>query len=110
MIANRANARFIGPQLALHLDYLEGELAKSEWFAGGSFTGADIQMSFPLEAATARAGLDNKRPKLMDFLSRIKDRPAYRRARERGGPSNSIEETAGSHPVRERIHLQSKSQ
>jgi glutathione S-transferase len=86
MIANQANSRFIGPQLALHLDYLEGELKKSEWFAGGLFSGADIQMSFPLEAAEARAGLDAKRPKLMNFLARIRARPAYQRARERGGP------------------------
>ena len=30
---------------------MEGELAKSAWFAGDEFTAADIQMSFPLEAA-----------------------------------------------------------
>jgi len=47
---------------------------------------ADIQMSFPLEAATARAGLDESRPRLMDFLARIHARPAYKRALERGGP------------------------
>ena len=39
------------PQLKLHLDFMEGELAKSAWFAGDDFTAADIQMSFPLEAA-----------------------------------------------------------
>jgi glutathione S-transferase len=70
----------------LHLDYLEGELAKSTWFAGEQFTGADVMMSFPLEAATQRAGLDASRPKLSDFLQRIHSRPAYRRALEKGGP------------------------
>ena len=48
---------FIGPQITLHLDYMEGELGKSTWFAGDEFTAADIQMSFPLEAAAARGGL-----------------------------------------------------
>jgi glutathione S-transferase len=42
-------------------------------------------MSFPLEAAAARAGLDDRRPKLMAFLARIHARPAYQRALQRGG-------------------------
>ncbi|MGA6100196.1 glutathione S-transferase [Stutzerimonas marianensis] len=85
-IANGANKAFIGPQLNLHLDYMESELSKTEWFAGQTFTIADIQMSFPLEAAEARAGLDGSRPRLMDFLRRIRERPAYQRAVQRGGP------------------------
>jgi glutathione S-transferase len=84
-IADRVLQGFIEPQLKLHLDYLEGELAKSTWFAGPDFTAADIQMSFPLEAAASRGGLDEKRPRLMDFLKRIHARPAYERALERGG-------------------------
>jgi glutathione S-transferase len=52
---------------------------------GSEFTAADIQMSFPLEAAAAQVGLDSSRPKLMGFLDRIHGRPAYRRALERGG-------------------------
>lgn len=86
MIAGRAKSSFIEPQLRLHLDYLEAELASSEWFAGTQFTAADIQMSFPLEAARARAGLDQGRPRLSAFLDRIHARPAYQRALSRGGP------------------------
>lgn len=85
-IAGRAKSSFIGPQIALHLDYLEQEIRKNPWFVGNEFTAADIQMSFPLEAATARGGLDASRPSLMSFLERIHARPAYRRALERGGP------------------------
>ena len=44
-------------------------------------------MSFPLEAARSRAGLDQSRPRLQDFLERIQQRPAYQRAVERGGPA-----------------------
>ncbi|MGO9050134.1 MAG: glutathione S-transferase family protein [Xanthobacteraceae bacterium] len=76
---------FVNAQLKLHLDYLESELAKTPWFAGERFSAADIMMSFPLEAARARAGLDQTRPKLMDFLKRIHARPAYQRALEKGG-------------------------
>jgi glutathione S-transferase len=85
-IAGRAKSSFIEPQIRRHLDFMEGELAKSEWFAGAQFSAADIQMSFPLEAANARGGLNASRPKLMVFLQRIHARPAYQRALEKGGP------------------------
>ena len=85
-IANGANKAFIGPQLKFHLDYMESELGKSLWFAGDEFSAADIQMSFPLEAAQSRAGLDASRPRLSAFLQRIRERPAYQRAIARGGP------------------------
>ncbi|WP_372826272.1 glutathione S-transferase [Polaromonas sp.] len=84
-ISGKAKSSFIEPQIRQHLDYLEGELGKSAWFAGDEFTGADIQLSFPLEAAAARGGLDASRPRLMNFLKRIHARPAYQRAIERGG-------------------------
>ncbi|NVE00732.1 glutathione S-transferase family protein [Massilia sp. BJB1822] len=85
-IAGKVKKSYILPQIRQHLDYLEGELAGSEWFAGSAFSAADIQMSFPLEAATARGGLDGARPRLAAFLQRIHARPAYQRALERGGP------------------------
>ncbi|MEH2424740.1 MAG: glutathione S-transferase [Nostoc sp.] len=84
-IVSRVKNSFIEPQIAQHLDYQEAEIKKSTWFAGNEFTAADIQMSFPLEAAAARAGLNASRPKLMAFLDRIHTRPAYQRALERGG-------------------------
>ena len=84
-IAQRAKRSFIEPQINRHLDYLESEIGQQKWFAGKSFSAADIQMSFPLEAAAARGGLNASRPKLMDFLDRIHKRPAYKRALERGG-------------------------
>ncbi|HXZ50753.1 MAG TPA: glutathione S-transferase [Burkholderiales bacterium] len=85
-IARRMKQSFIDPQIVRHLDYLEAELGKYTWFAGADFSAADIQMSFPLEAAAARGGLDAGRPRLMGFLERIHARPAYRRALEAGGP------------------------
>ena len=84
-VVAKARDGFIQPQLDSHLDYMEAELGKSRWFAGADFSGADIQMSFPLEAAAARGGLNASRPRLMAFLDRIHDRPAYQRAVERGG-------------------------
>jgi len=84
-IADKAMGGFIGPQIRLHLDYMEGELEKSTWFAGDDFSAADIQMSFPLEAAGARIGF-KERPHLQSFVERIHARPAYQRALKQGGP------------------------
>ena len=89
-ISGKTKAAFINPQLKTNLDYLEGALATDDWFAGSAFSAADIQMSFPLEAAAARGGLDASRPRLMDFLARIHARPDYRRALERGGPYDFV--------------------
>jgi glutathione S-transferase len=85
-ISAKAKSSFIAPNIKAHLDFMESELGKSEWFAGDAFSGADIQMSFPVEAAAARGGLDASRPKLMAFLQRIHARPAYQSALARGGP------------------------
>jgi glutathione S-transferase len=90
-IARKVKSGFIEPQLRTHLDFMEGELAKGPWFAGAKFSAADIQMSFPLEAAAKRGGLDARRPRLMDFLARIHARPAYQRALERGGPYDLLD-------------------
>jgi glutathione S-transferase len=84
-IANKVMATFVSPQVKLHLDYMESELGKSRWFAGDGFSAADIQMSFPVEAAAVRHGFDG-RPNLQAFLQRIHVRPAYQRALEQGGP------------------------
>ena len=85
-IADATRRSFIEPQLRAQLDFMESELGRSTWFAGDDFTAADIQMSFPLEGAVARAGLDTTRPRLMGFVGRIHARVAHQRALEKGGP------------------------
>jgi glutathione S-transferase len=86
LIAGGALRSFVIPNTERHLDFMEGELGKSQWFAGDEFTAADIQMSFPVEAAASRAGLDPSRPRLWAYLEEIHARPAYQRAIEKGGP------------------------
>ena len=85
-LADKVMASFVQPQINTHLDFMDAELGKSAWFAGDEFSAADIQMSFPIEAAAARGGLDASRPRLSAFLQAIHSRPAYRRALEKGGP------------------------
>jgi glutathione S-transferase len=82
-IAERA-LETVRPNLTRMLKFMEAELAKRPWFAGESFTAADIQMSFPVEAAQTRGALDERYPWLLDWLGRIHARPAYQRALESG--------------------------
>jgi glutathione S-transferase len=85
-VSTQVLTSLVNPQLKQHMAFWESELQKSEWFAGDDFTAADIQMSFPLQAAAARGGLEQGHPRAMDFLERIEKRPAYQRAMEKGGP------------------------
>ena len=84
-LLGRLGAKRIRPMLDVHLDYVESELSSRQWFAGETLTAADIMMSFPLETAAKRAGEVTPRPATADWLKRIHDRPAYRRALEKGG-------------------------
>ena len=76
----------IQPMIDNHLDYVEAELSRHPWFAGDEMTGADIMMSFPLEAARSRAGLDASRPATIAWLAKVHALPAYQRALVAGGP------------------------
>ena len=90
-IVDKAMAGFITPQLRTHIGYMESELNTRDWFAGPEFTAADVQMSFPIEAARSRAGLNaTEHPRLTDWLARIHARPAYQRAAARGGDSKPM--------------------
>lgn len=85
LFGKRAQKR-IQPMVDVHLDYVEAQLAERPWFAGDELTGADIMMSFPLEAVRSRTGLDGSRPATIAWLDKVHARPAYRRALKAGGP------------------------
>jgi glutathione S-transferase len=85
-VADKLMKGYVSIELVKHLDFVEAELGTSAWFAGADLSMADIQMSYPIEAAEKRAGLDASRPNLWRWLEKIRQRPAYLRALERGGP------------------------
>jgi glutathione S-transferase len=85
-VFGKAAQKRIQPMIDNHLSFVERELAGRDWFVGDDLTAADIMMSFPLEAARQRAGLDASRPNTVAWLDRVHARPAYQRALERGGP------------------------
>lgn len=76
----------IQPMIDRHLDFVEATLAARPWFAGDEMTAADVMMSFPLEAARARGGLDDRRPHTIAWLAKVHARPAYQAALAKGGP------------------------
>ena len=78
----------IESELANHLGYVDRSLQGREWLVGDSLSGADIQMSFVGEAAR---GLRASYPNLDAWVRRFQQRPAYRRALERGGPYSMAE-------------------
>ena len=73
----------IDGEIANHLGYIERGLQGREFFVGSALTGADIQMLFVLEAAGARL---EPYPAALAYRERMRARPAYQRAIERGGP------------------------
>ena len=80
-------AKRIQPMVDVHLRYIENELASRPWFAGDQFSAADVMMSFPLEAALSRGGLNAAdHPHTIRWLETIHARPAYQAALARGGP------------------------
>ena len=69
----------------LNLGFMDQTLSQSSWFCGDSFTAADVQMSFALEAAEVRTDLSAAYPHLDEFLRSVRTRPAYKAALDRGG-------------------------
>ena len=74
----------IESEIANHLGYLDSALAGKKYLLGDALTGADIQMSFVGEVA----GVFGKRaayPNLDAWTKRLHERPAYKKALEKGG-------------------------
>jgi glutathione S-transferase len=83
-IAGTVDETFTNPEIERHLEFVDGALEKHDWFSGSSFGGADIQMSYPLAAASERGGLGDRKH-IEAWLERIRARPAYVAAEKAGG-------------------------
>ncbi|MFI5352974.1 MAG: glutathione S-transferase family protein [Candidatus Binatales bacterium] len=74
----------IESEIANHLGYVDSALKGRQFLVGDSLTGADIQMSFVGEVAGA-FGKRAAYPNLDKWVARLHERPAYKKALERGG-------------------------
>lgn len=88
-IGQGVQKNYLDKQIYTHMDYLEQHLSTHPYFAGQQFSAADIQMSFPIEAINARAGL-GKYPLLKAWLSNVTARPAYQKVLKNGGSFNIL--------------------
>jgi glutathione S-transferase len=74
----------INQQLDAHFAYMESRVGDSGHFIGDSLSAADIMLSFPAEIAIMQ-GMAPRYPKLAAFVNACHARPAWQRAREKGG-------------------------
>ena len=74
----------IAQQLDAHFASMESRVGESGHFIGDSLSAADIMLSFPAEIAVMQ-GMAPRYPKLASFVNACHDRPAWQRAREKGG-------------------------
>lgn len=87
-ISGKVNKAFIAGEMSLHSGFLVEYLQQREWLAGDSFTAADIQMSYPIEALLNRGRLSAANQQaLQNYLGRLQARPAYQTALQKGGPT-----------------------
>ena len=84
-VAAKVDGAFTDGELNAHFGWIETALSDRAYFAGGVFTAADIQMSYPIQASFARAGMLPERPNTQAWLKRVETRKAYKKAVEKGG-------------------------
>tara|TARA_B100000678_G_scaffold95898_1_gene80198 strand:- start:26473 stop:27138 length:666 start_codon:yes stop_codon:yes gene_type:complete len=90
IVTGKIRDLYLTPSLTRMYEFMNDELGRTPWFAGETVTGADIMMSYPVEAAHGRAGLDKTYPNVMAWLDRLHERPAYQRAVAKGGELETL--------------------
>jgi glutathione S-transferase len=84
-IADEIERNYSGPAIERHFGFVEHTLSQRPFFAGDELSAADIQMFYPVEAALRRGA--RRWPHVRAWLDRVKQRDAYRRAEQKGGPA-----------------------
>lgn len=85
MLTTKVMASFVSPNIKSLLGFIEQHLSKNTWFCGEQLTGADFQMSFPLEAAVARGIINESLPHTLKYVKTFQARKAYQAGLEKGG-------------------------
>ncbi len=78
---------FYDAEMQRHYTYIDAELATRDTVLDSGFTAADVNITWTLEFAEAR-GRTQAHSNIGAYLTRMRDRPAYKRALERGGPQD----------------------
>ena len=71
------------------LAFIDSELAQETYFAGATFTAADVMMTFPFTTMRHFLNYDlAPYANILAYLQRIESRPAYRKAMALAGPKD----------------------
>ena len=84
-VADKVLSEFVNPNIKRLLDFIETSLEGKKWFLGDQLSGADIQMSFPLETSVAQGLIDDHYPCIQSYVERIHQQPSYQAALKKGG-------------------------
>lgn len=84
-IAEKVDAAYTRVEMQKQFAFIEGHLATEAYFAGESFSAADIQMSYPIDAKDLQGELSARYPNTQAWLDKVKMRPGYQAAVARGG-------------------------
>ena len=84
-VADKVLTEYVNPNINRLLDFIEASLKGKNWFLGDQLSGADIQMSFPLETSFARGLIDENYTCIKSYVERIHQLPAYKAALKKGG-------------------------
>ncbi|MBR0932168.1 glutathione S-transferase family protein [Bradyrhizobium jicamae] len=98
MILNRLNLAADNPMLVMmrarldrSFDLVDARVRDAKYLGGDTFTSADIMIGFSLTTMRYFMPYDLGRcPNIRDYLGRIAERPAYRRAMEKGDPGMAL--------------------
>jgi glutathione S-transferase len=89
-VVGQVKGRLTGPTIARCMDLWQETLSAGPWFAGSDFSAADIQMSYPVEAAAKRVGLSPSHGAVRDYIDRIRLRLPYQRALAASGDAEAV--------------------
>lgn len=84
-VVTKVEVSYLAPRLSKMLTHIETTLSQQTWFAGETFTAADIVMGYCMDVAAVRVGMDERYPHAQAFLKRMRQRPAFKRAMEKNG-------------------------
>ena len=84
-VADKVLIEYVNPNINRLFDFIEDSLNGKKWFLGEQLSGADIQMSFPLETSVSRDLINENYTCIQSFVKRIHEQPAYQAAHKKGG-------------------------
>ena len=84
-VADKVLIEYVNPNINRLLDFIEASLKGKNWFLGDQLSGADIQMSFPLETSLARGLVNEHYTCIQSYVERIHEQPGYQAALKKGG-------------------------